>query len=129
MAAKPQRFDVIRVTGVKKIEVGKQWLINLTLPTEVLIHNLTRALGSPQEINTLDVSTVDFSQIVPIQSSSLTEEAVTTTVSAQISEKSSTGPTTSANSRASFDLPKKVSGFSMYMPLKALNTFARDWKI
>lgn len=62
------------------------------------------------------------------------------------SNQSSSGPTTSANSRASLhqtlvapnpvpaaiNLKQAQMGLtqsSMYMPLKALNTFARDWKI
>jgi hypothetical protein len=48
MAQKPKRFDVIRVTSLKKIEVlssskaskESQWLVNLTSPCEVLITNL-----------------------------------------------------------------------------------------
>lgn len=124
---------MIRVTGVKKIEVGKtsapQWLLNLTLPIEVLVKNLTRALGQPVEIQTSNLCTVDFSQIVPIVSSSPPEDSVTKPGSEQESNKSSSCPTTSATSRVSFDLLKQTSGSSMYMPLKALNTFARDWKI
>jgi len=124
---------VIRVTGVKKIEVGKtsapQWLLNLTHPTEVLVKNLTKALGQPVEIQTSNLRTVEFSQIVPIRSSSPTKESVIKPGSEQDSNKSSSCPTTSATSRVSFDLLKQISGSSMYMPLKALNTFARDWKI
>ena len=65
MGQKPKRFDVIRVTSLKKIEVKKsdqetQWLVNLTSPVEVLYSNLTQVLGHPQEINSLTASKVDF---------------------------------------------------------------------
>jgi hypothetical protein len=133
MSVKPQRFDVIRVTGVKKIDVGKtsapQWLLNLTLPAEVLTPKIGQVLGNPQEIHTTNIACVDFTQVVPIQSTSPLEDTLTKPLSEQNSNKSSSGPTTSANSRASFDLPKPSPATSMYMPLKALNTFARDWKI
>ena len=79
-----------------------QWLINLTMPVEVLVSNLTHVLGSPQEINTLNASNVDFTQIVAISQSSHTAEEVSTVgLVDQASNKSSSGPTTSTNSRAS----------------------------
>lgn len=49
----PKRFDVIRITGLKKIELGKntgkekQWLINITAPFEVVMSNISAVLGSP----------------------------------------------------------------------------------
>lgn len=52
-SSKPKKFDVVRVTGLKKIELGKstgkdlQWLINLTAPIEILFTYLTSQLGSP----------------------------------------------------------------------------------
>ena len=100
MGQKPKRFDVIRVTSLKKIEVKKsdqetQWLVNLTSPVEVLFSNLTQVLGHPQEINSLNASKVDFTQVIPILG---VEESV---VIEQGSNKSAYAPTTSATSRAS----------------------------
>lgn len=73
LAHKPKRFDIIRVTSLKKIEVkkadsGTQWLVNLTAPVEVLLADLTHVLGHPQEINSLNSAKVDFTQLVAIQS-------------------------------------------------------------
>ena len=53
MVEKPKRYDVIRVSSLKKIEVKKnpdqesQWIINLSAPAEVLISNLTHTIGTP----------------------------------------------------------------------------------
>ena len=73
MPEKPKRFDVIRVSSLKKIEIKNknadqepQWLINLTAPAEVLMTNLTATLGTPQEINSIKKGEVDFDKTIEI---------------------------------------------------------------
>jgi replication factor A1 len=77
MSEKPKRYDVIRVSSLKKIEIKKnseqesQWIINLSAPAEVLVNNLTHTLGTPQEIAQIKSGGVDFSQIVNIKPTAL----------------------------------------------------------
>lgn len=71
MLTKPKRFDVIRVSSLKKIDIKKseqesQWIINLNAPVEVIKSDLTQTLGAPQEINTIKSSAVDFNQTIEI---------------------------------------------------------------
>lgn len=147
MATKPKRFDVVRVPTAKKIEVGKasrdpQWLLNITSPLEVLASSPAGKLGAPQEVNTMDHATADFSLVVSFAEPTTTVEELVLGGANHgdhsSNQSSSGGPTTSANSRASIpatlvtptiSLHAQAAQSSMYMPLKALNTFARDWKI
>lgn len=103
MDQKPKRFDVVRISFAKKIEVGKsssepQWLLNLTAPFEIIATNLSHVLGQPLEINSLNPALVDFTKVVPITlgSPSAEDPGLTDQASNQ-----SSGPTTSANSRIS----------------------------
>jgi len=65
MSQKPQNLDVIRVNGLKKIEVGKddntQWIVNLNAPCDVLLSNNKELLGNPIDIN--KIKDANFDQV------------------------------------------------------------------
>jgi hypothetical protein len=63
MSQKPQNLDVIRVNGLKKIEVGKddntQWIVNLNAQCDVLLSNNKELLGNPIDINKIKDANFD----------------------------------------------------------------------
>jgi replication factor A1 len=52
-----KQFDVVRVTSLRKCEIPNKeglWVAMLAAPTEILVSSLTKSLGSPQDIMTID---------------------------------------------------------------------------
>ena len=78
MTQHPKKYDVIRLTSIKKVLVPRanQWIINIMAPFEIVVGNLTQNLGQPKDINTnVEVNgAVNFNQDISICEAISTQE-------------------------------------------------------
>lgn len=93
-----KQFDVVRVTSLRKCEIPNKeglWVAMLAAPAEVLVPALTKSLGQPQDIMTIDAELAGQKKAITIPGAEEVAAPVDHT-----SNRSSVGPTTSsANSR------------------------------
>jgi len=76
MTQHPKKYDVIRLTSIKKVLVPRanQWIINIMAPFEIVVANLTQNLGQPKDINTNVDGAVNFNQDIAICEAISTQE-------------------------------------------------------
>jgi len=130
---------VIKVANLKMVEVKGKTLCMLMDPIQILVQNLTEKLGAPQDIAEIakNQSSFELDKQIEIPSSQKEEKIEVDIPETKVAE-------TAANTKAKYQAPSPVKAASpvkqqpvlqdssdnnSYMPIKAVNTFTRDWVI
>ena len=133
----PKLHDVIMIENFQKTIINDQTLLMLKDPIHVLYDNISEKIGEPKDLKEIIDAKETFetnSEAVEIpQPSKVVEKAASPVKAVQEESKKPSSPVVKQAPKKVEASEVKPASFDLnsnnYMPIKALNTFSRDWCI